>query len=92
MKILEKFNKQTVIDAAIVQCGSRLENYDPESQEYKFIVDNILTLSEAKSKTQLDAKTKKLILTYLGGILLILLYENGKIITTKAFNLVTKIV
>lgn len=92
MKFLEKFKKETVVDAAIVQCGNRLAEYDPESEEYKSIVNNILTLSEAKSKTQLDAKTKKIILTYLGGILLILLYENGRVITTKAFNLVTKIV
>lgn len=92
MNFLSKFGKPTVIDAAIVQCGKQLEKYDPESAEYKFICDNILTLSEAKCKTQLDAKTKKIILTYLGGILLILLYENSKVITTKAFNLVTKIV
>ncbi|MBQ9014419.1 MAG: hypothetical protein IJ094_12875 [Bacilli bacterium] len=92
MDLLKKFNKQTVIDAAIVQCGEELKNFDPYSAEYKFMCDNILTLSEAKSKTQLDAKSKKLIITYLGGILLILLYENSKIITTKAFNLITKIV
>lgn len=90
--IFKKFNKETVIDAAIVQCGNEMKNFDPYSAEYKFMCENILTLSEAKSKTQLDAKTKKLILTYLGGILLILLYENGRVITSKAFNLVTKIV
>lgn len=92
LDFFKKFKKETLLDAAIIQCHDKLKNETPGSDEYTKICQNILTLNDAKSKTEIDSKTKKLIITSLGGILLIMVFEKSNIITTKALSFIPKII
>lgn len=87
----KKSNKELIeelIDSLTMSIG--LE--DPTSEDYKKMTENLKTLEEAKSKedrVSLDSMIG--VLSNMGLALLILNYEKIGVITSKAFQLITKV-
>lgn len=87
----KKSNKEMIeelIDSLTMSIG--LE--DPTSKEYKLMTENLKTLEEAKSKEDVVSKDAMIgVLSNMGLALLILNYEKIGVITSKAFQLITKV-
>lgn len=87
----KKSNKESItelIDSLTMSIG--LE--DPTSEDYKLMTENLKTLEEAKSKE--DGVSKDTMISVMSNIalaLLILNYEKIGVITSKAFQLITKV-
>lgn len=87
----KKSNKESItelIDSLTMSIG--LE--DPTSEDYKLMTENLKTLEEAKSKE--DKVSKDTMISVMSNIalaLLILNYEKIGVITSKAFQLITKV-
>lgn len=75
----------------ILLIGKDIESMDVNSEEFKNRVELYHKLCEAESKCCIDAKTWKLIICSLGGIGLVLLFEKGGILTTKALPFISKV-
>lgn len=87
----KKSNKEMIeelIDSLTMSIG--LE--DPTSEDYKLMTENLKTLEEAKSKEDVVSKDAMIgVLSNMGLALLILNYEKIGVITSKAFQLITKV-
>lgn len=87
----KKSNKEMIeelIDSLTMSIG--LE--DPTSEDYKLMTENLKTLEEAKSKEDVVSKNAMIgVLSNMGLALLILNYEKIGVITSKAFQLITKV-
>lgn len=87
----KKSNKEMIeelIDSLTMSIG--LE--DPMSEDYKLMTENLKTLEEAKSKEDVVSKDTMIgVLSNMGLALLILNYEKIGVITSKAFQLITKV-
>lgn len=87
----KKSNKEMIeelIDSLTMSIG--LE--DPTSEDYKLMTENLKTLEEAKSKEDVVSKDSMIgVLSNIGLALLILNYEKIGVITSKAFQLITKV-
>lgn len=87
----KKSNKEMIeelIDSLTMSIG--LE--DPTSENYKLMTENLKTLEEAKSKEEVVSKDAMMgVLSNMGLALLILNYEKIGVITSKAFQLITKV-
>ena len=87
----KKSNKESIeelIDSLTMSIG--LE--DPTSEDYKLMTENLKTLEEAKSKEDVVSKDAMIgVLSNMGLALLILNYEKIGVITSKAFQLITKV-
>ena len=87
----KKSNKEMIeelIDSLTMSIG--LE--DPTSEDYKLMTENLKTLEEAKSKEDVVSKNAMIgVLSNIGLALLILNYEKIGVITSKAFQLITKV-
>lgn len=87
----KKSNKEMIeelIDSLTMSIG--LE--DPTSEDYKHMTENLKTLEEAKSKEDVVSKDAMIgVLSNMGLALLILNYEKIGVITSKAFQLITKV-
>lgn len=87
----KKSNKEMIeelIDSLTMSIG--LE--DPTSEDYKLMTENLKTLEEAKSKEDKVSKDTMIgVLSNMGLALLILNYEKIGVITSKAFQLITKV-
>lgn len=87
----KKSNKEMIeelIDSLTMSIG--LE--DPTSEDYKLMTENLKTLEEAKSKEDVVSKDTMIgVLSNMGLALLILNYEKIGVITSKAFQLITKV-
>lgn len=87
----KKSNKEMIeelIDSLTMSIG--LE--DPTSEDYKKMTENLKTLEEAKSKEdRVSSDTMISVISNMGLALLILNYEKIGVITSKAFQLVTKV-
>lgn len=87
----KKSNKEMIeelIDSLTMSIG--LE--DPTSEDYKLMIENLKTLEEAKSKEDVVSKDSMIgVLSNIGLALLILNYEKIGVITSKAFQLITKV-
>lgn len=87
----KKSNKEMIeelIDSLTMSIG--LE--DPTSKDYKLMTENLKTLEEAKSKEDVVSKNAMIgVLSNMGLALLILNYEKIGVITSKAFQLITKV-
>lgn len=87
----KKSNKEMIeelIDSLTMSIG--LE--DPASENYKLMTENLKTLEEAKSKEdRVSSDTMIGVLSNFGLAFLILNYEKIGVITSKAFQLITKV-
>ena len=87
----KKSNKESItelIDSLTMSIG--LE--DPASEDYKKMTENLKTLEEAKSKEDGVSKDTMIgVLSNMALALLILNYEKIGVITSKAFQLITKV-
>ena len=87
----KKSNKEMIeelIDSLTMSIG--LE--DPTSEDYKLMTENLKTIEEAKSKEDVVSKDSMIgVLSNIGLALLILNYEKIGVITSKAFQLITKV-
>ena len=87
----KKSNKEMIeelIDSLTMSIG--LE--DPASENYKKMTENLKTLEEAKSKEDVVSKDAMIgVMSNMGLALLILNYEKIGVITSKAFQLITKV-
>ena len=87
----KKSNKEMIeelIDSLTMSIG--LE--DPTSEDYKKMTENLKTLEEAKSKEDLVSGDVMIsVISNMALALLILNYEKIGVITSKAFQLITKV-
>ena len=87
----KKSNKEMIeelIDSLTMSIG--LE--DPTSEDYKKMTENLKTLEEAKSKEdRVSGDAMISVMSNMALALLILNYEKIGVITSKAFQLITKV-
>ena len=83
--------KKSLLDAEIIHVRDEMEKLDPSSEKYTVCARNLKLLCESKNENSIDSKTWALIVCNLGGIALVLWHENAHVITSKAFNLVKKV-
>ena len=87
----KKSNKEMIeelIDSLTMSIG--LE--DPTSEDYKKMTENLRMLEEAKSKEDKVSKDTMIsVMSNMALALLILNYEKIGVITSKAFQLITKV-
>lgn len=85
--------KGKTFDQEVTRVLTKIEEYDPESEQYKAAVQNLKTLCEAraqKSSKTITADTVLLVAANLIGILLVLNYERMDVVTSKAMNFIIK--
>lgn len=88
--------KKATYDSEIDSVLTRLREVDPANEDYKTIVDNLKTISEAKAAVEtngvhLDPNQILKVAAYLAGMGLVMKYEELRVITGKAFGFLTKI-
>lgn len=83
--------KKSILDAEIIHVRDEMEKLDPSSEKYTTCAKNLKLLCESKNENCIDSKTWALIVCNLGGIALVLFHENAHVITSKAFNMVRKV-
>ena len=87
----KKSNKE-LIEELIDSLTMSISLEDPTSENYKLMTENLKTLEEAKSKEDIVSKDAMIgVMSNVGLALLILNYEKIGVITSKAFQLITKV-
>lgn len=87
----KKSNKEQ-IEELIDSLTMSISLEDPTSENYKLMTENLKTLEEAKSKEDVVSKDATIgVMSNVGLALLILNYEKIGVITSKAFQLITKV-
>lgn len=87
----KKSNKEQ-IEELIDSLTMSISLEDPTSENYKLMTENLKVLEEAKSKEDKVSKDATIgVMSNVGLALLILNYEKIGVITSKAFQLVTKV-
>lgn len=87
----KKSNKE-MIEELIEGLTMSIGLEDPTSEDYKKMTENLKTLEEAKSKEDKVSKDTMIgVLSNMGLAFLILNYEKIGVITSKAFQLITKV-
>jgi hypothetical protein len=83
------------LDAVIDGLLETMSHYDPDSEEYSKMTDQLVKLYKLKKETtpskRPSADTLALIAANLTGILIIIGHERAHIITTKAFGFLAKL-
>lgn len=83
----------TMLDVAISNIFSRMEETEPTTKEYAALVDELsklLKLKENELPKRIDPNIALQVAGSLAGVLLILNYERVNVITTKAAAFVMK--
>lgn len=87
----KKSNKEQ-IEELIDSLTMSISLEDPISEHYKIMTENLKSLEEAKSKEDKVSKDATIgVMSNVGLALLILNYEKIGVITSKAFQLITKV-
>ena len=87
----KKSNKE-LIEELIDSLAMSISLEDPTSENYKLMTENLRTLEEAKSKEEVVSKDTMIgVMSNVCLALLILNYEKVGVITSKAFQLITKV-
>lgn len=87
----KKSNKEQ-IEELIDSLTMSISLEDPISEHYKIMTENLKMLEEAKSKEDKVSKDATIgVMSNVGLALLILNYERIGVITSKAFQLITKV-
>lgn len=87
----KKSNKEQ-IEELIDSLTMSISLEDPISERYKIMTENLKMLEEAKSKEDKVSKDTTIgVMSNVGLALLILNYERIGVITSKAFQLITKV-
>lgn len=87
----KKSNKEQ-IEELIDSLTMSISLEDPISEHYKVMTENLKMLEEAKSKEDKVSKDATIgVMSNVGLALLILNYERIGVITSKAFQLITKV-
>lgn len=90
---LFKKNDPISLDEAIDQVYSRMTTVGPGNEEYTLLVKQLKDLNEIKSKSSKNSSSPDTRLIVLGGIaqvLIIVMYENANVLTSKAVGLLLK--
>ncbi len=88
---LKKSSEDSMLDAALKRAHLKLKGYDPNSVEYRKILDDIVKLhkmKEAETPSPVSYDTIVLAATNILGIVMVLKHEQARIITTKAWNMI----
>lgn len=92
MNIFTKKSNKKQIEELIDSLTMSISLEDPTSENYKLMTENLKTLEEAKSKEDVVSKDATIgVMSNVGLALLILNYEKIGVITSKAFQLITKV-
>lgn len=92
MNIFTKKSNKKQIEELIDSLTMSISLEDPTSESYKLMTENLKTLEEAKSKEDRLSKDATIgVMSNVGLALLILNYEKIGVITSKAFQLITKV-
>lgn len=92
MNIFTKKSNKKQIEELIDSLTMSISLEDPTSENYKLMTENLKTLEEAKSKEDMVSKDATIgVMSNVGLALLILNYEKIGVITSKAFQLITKV-
>jgi hypothetical protein len=81
------------LDFAIDRVLDEMDNYGPDSEEYPKLLtslERMVALREARNKRTVSTDTLVTTAGYLLGVLLIVGYEHGHVMTSKAVNLLMK--
>lgn len=90
-----KFRKQTtsIYDEAINKLLTELQEYDPNVEEYKSAMDQLERLTKLKADNaprRVSPDTMAVVAANLIGILIIVAYEHGHVVGSKATGFVMK--
>ena len=92
MNIFTKKSNKKQIEELIDSLTMSIGLEDPTSEDYKKMTENLKTLEEAKSKEDLVSGDAMIsVMSNMVLALLILNYEKIGVITSKAFQLITKV-
>jgi len=72
---------------------AKLSTMDPSSEEYKIAVVNLTVLTKAQTvmkSGKVSSDTKWIVLGNLIGVVIIVGYEHGHVLTSKAMNYLVK--
>ena len=87
--------KMTHFDRTIDSVLDQLESFNAEDSEFKTIAENLATLCKAKAAIEPDQRLQKGTVLTVGanilGLLMILDFERGGVITSKALSMLPKI-
>lgn len=89
---IAKTDEPTALQQAIAQVHDRLHDLQPDTQEYARVVDQLVKLEklqeETTSKKHPSPDALVAAVASVAGILLIVAYEHGHVMTSKALTLV----
>jgi hypothetical protein len=91
---LRRKAQPSVLDPVIEDLVSELKGFDGTDENYRTAADNLKILLEAKAlepkKREIDPNTIAVVAGNIAGIVLILSFERGNVITSKALSLINK--
>lgn len=95
-KISERVNNKKLIDKTMERALMEAEYYEPDSEEYKAIMDSINTLADTRQKLESDKRkiSPDAVLNLVGTLILVLItlkYEEVHCMTSKAISWVRKL-
>lgn len=77
----------TAIDTLIERCVSDMESHNTDSEEYQNLLTRLERLSKLKQKREpINYDTLITVAGHLAGVLLIIMYEQKHVMTSKAFT------
>jgi hypothetical protein len=85
--------KDEDIDKAIAKLLAHMDGLDPNSTEYLAAVANVKTLCESrsyKSESGIGRETWLLVVSNIGGILIVIFWEQANVIAKNAFSMIMK--
>lgn len=88
---LKKSSEDSMLTAALTRAHSKLRGYDPNSEEYRKVLDQIVKLhkmKETETPSPVSHDTLVLVASNLLGIVMVLKHEQARIITSKAWNMI----
>ncbi len=88
---LKKSREDSMLTAALMRAHFALRGYDPNSEEYQKVLDDIVKLhkmKEAETPSPVSYDTIVLAATNILGIVMVLKHEQARIITSKAWNMI----
>lgn len=86
-------NVDQSLEDTIAAAYAEMTNYEPHSDEYAAIADQLTklyTLKDSNSKRRVSPDTLAIVAGNLAGILLIVGHERAHVVTSKALNFVMK--